>query len=77
MGHWQHPPQLLAWAAPPQRQTAQRCWLERLGGMGGRETPLQAEGRAAPAQPEAQVLGQSSLGSSEVEQSFSFQGAGG
>lgn len=36
-----------------------------------------AEGRAAPAKPEAQVLGQGSLGSSKVEQNFSFQGAGG
>lgn len=39
--------------------------------------PLQAEGRAAPAQAEAQGLGQGRLGSSKVEQSFSCQGAGG
>lgn len=44
--------------------------------MGGRETPLRL-GRAAPAEPEAQVLEQGSLGSNKVEQSFSFQGAGG
>lgn len=36
-----------------------------------------AEGRAAPAKPEAQVLEQGSLGSHKAEQSFSFQGAGG
>lgn len=36
-----------------------------------------AEGRAAPAKAEAQGLGQGSLGSSKVEQSFSCQGAGG
>lgn len=35
-----------------------------------------AEGEAAPAKPEAQLLEQNSLGSSKVEQNF-FQGAGG
>lgn len=72
--------QLLVWAAPLQRETAQRCWLERLRSVGGRETLLQAgeaEVRAASAKPEAQVSEHGSLGSSKVEQSFSFQGAGG
>lgn len=78
VGHWQHPPQLLARAAPLQRETA-HSWLDRLGSVGGRETPLQAwgaEGRAAPAKAEAQGLGQGSVGSSKVEQSFSCQGLG-
>lgn len=39
--------------------------------------PGVAEGRAAPAEPEAQVLEHGGLGSNEVEQNFSFQGAGG
>lgn len=53
VGHRQHPApcapagtpadgQLLAGAAPLQRETALRCWLERLGSMGGRETSVQA-----------------------------------